>query len=104
MQDVNASESAEYIDAVAIVDLEGLLSHETEDYTCENADTNTCQVAEFVTESLSPVQTTILIMLPTALQHLLQPLLVLNFCILVNDAVTYFRKMWQFLMQCRLVG
>jgi len=66
MQDVNASESAEYINAVAIIDLEGLLSHETEDYACENADSNTCQVAEFVTESLSHVQATILIILPTA--------------------------------------
>ena len=69
MQDVNASESAEYINAVAIVDLEGLLSHETEDYTCENTSTNTCQVAEFVTESLSHVQTTILMTMPTILQH-----------------------------------
>jgi len=62
-QNVNASESIAYINAVAIVDLEGLLTSDTEDglhtgsivvdnYTYENTGANEYQVAEFVIEML----------------------------------------------------
>jgi len=38
----------EFINAVTISDLEGLLAHEAEGYTYENTDTTACQVGEFL--------------------------------------------------------